>query len=519
MNYVYQRNITEIKNEFTAFLNDLLTPFIYEGLKSVYVFAMKTHKEFLDKAKDNSQVRSPGVLKIFQLLLKTIPGLNKNCMEVETNRIRSGTKCAGCFDDLVKATIKSKIVLLTFTNPKNCPDILKEKHHEKIDVIDFLHKCYIESARIVYNNPELFWHEFAPLEIKRNQREICELIKLGIGEGIRRVLPLREILGEYLNSDYDFHESEKESNYNEHDYQSILEMVKDFLNKENGGYPQGFQPGNPEQFQNHMPNKYFQEGILETSENLRETANGRSDNRQNDDSDSNESQSESDNESSVLGISNNLENLYDEIASVTNNENQFFDLVDRVNNIDKGKNSTDTRVAGKVENETIGHNGFIPQAGKDTEIQRILKANVKSNFPSNKTNRQMAEILTNMEGKIIRSDVNNQKSLPIVRKNNQPDNQSEHKLNQITNLLAKPIPNPDEPKMSPFKAQPVPSQSKFEQVPSVSPVNNHGQYMKLPNSENINENNKKIFTTVKDGQTGGDLNNADKVKFFEKYMK
>lgn len=533
MNYIYQRNITEIKNEFTSFLNDLLTPFIYEGLKSVYVFSMKTHKEYLDK--DNSQARSPGVLKIFQLLLKTIPTLNRNCMETETNRIRNGTKCAGCFDDLVKATIKSKIILLTFTNPKNCPNILKEKHHEKVDIIDFLHKCYIESARIVYNNPELFWHEFTPLEIKRNQREICELIKLGIGEGIRRVLPLKEILGEYLSSDYDFHESEKESNYNEQDYQNILEMVKDFLNKENkenmGNH--GFQHGfPPEKLQYHIPNKdtskYLKEGILETSDHKNfsgKTVNGRMDrsDTRNDESESNESGSESDHTSiNSVNISNNLENLYDEIASVTNNENQFFDLVNRVNNIEKGQNNTDITYKGNLmqtnnENETIGHNGFIPQAEKDTEIQRILKDNIKANYPSNKTSRQINEILNNMEGKMVKNDINNNR-LPKKSQNNPKhnpvidklDNQSD-KLNQITNLLANPILNHDESKIPPVP--PTINQNK---------IVSHSDNISANDNNSVNENNKEIFAPISGigaGVGGGDLNNNEKVKFFEKYMK
>lgn len=539
MNYVYQRNITEIKNEFTSFLNDLLTPFIYEGLKSVYVFSIKTHKEYLDK--DNSQTRSPGVLKIFQLLLKTIPTLNRNCMETETNRIRNGTKCFGCFDNLVKATIKSKIVLLTFTNPKNYPDILKEKHHDNVDVIDFLHKCYIESARIVYNNPELFWHEFTPLEIKRNQREICELIKLGIGEGIRRVLPLKEILGEYLNSDYDFHESEKESAYNKQDYQNILEMVKDFLNNENMGTRQEFQQRNPEQFQYRIPNKdtskYIKDGILEESDFQNfadQPVDGRmnrSDTR-NDESDSSESGSESDNTPIITSnISNNLENLYDEIASVTNNDNQFFDLVDRVNNIEKGRNNIDIpykneQIQTNNENETIGHRGFIPEAGKDTEVQEILKNNSKINAPSNKTGQQLNEMLINMEGNIVkpinhqrlsRRPQNNQKLSPnhnseINQQNNQSDN-----FSQLTNLLARQISNTDESKVHQV------SQPKYEQTPIVSPqishITNQNKNVSHIDNDNINEKNKEIFTHMRDNQTGGDLNNDYNVKFFANYMK
>ena len=33
MSYFYERNITEIKNEYTTFLINIMTPFLYEGLK------------------------------------------------------------------------------------------------------------------------------------------------------------------------------------------------------------------------------------------------------------------------------------------------------------------------------------------------------------------------------------------------------------------------------------------------------------------------------------------------------
>ena len=63
------------------------------------------------------------------------------------------------FDDLVKAVIKSNIVLLTFSTSNKQSDLVNNKYHETIDVNDFVHKCYIESARVIYNNPQLFWHD------------------------------------------------------------------------------------------------------------------------------------------------------------------------------------------------------------------------------------------------------------------------------------------------------------------------------------------------------------------------
>jgi hypothetical protein len=224
MDHFYERNVSEIRSEYTTFLINIMTPFIYEGIRSVYQFALNAHKEFIEKGKHDPEIKSPGILKIFQLSLKEIPTLNNNAIETEANRIKSGSKCADWFDDLVRAVIKSNIILLIFANPKKRSEILKEEYHNKIEIKDFIHKCYIESARLIYNNPELFWHEFPPLEIKRNQREACELIKQAIHEAIRKVLPIKLILKEYLQNNYidDFDIANKMS---ESQYMNIQSLV------------------------------------------------------------------------------------------------------------------------------------------------------------------------------------------------------------------------------------------------------------------------------------------------------
>lgn len=226
MDYFYERNIVEIKNEYTTFLTNIVTPFIYEGIRSVYSFALNAHNEFLERGKHDPDVKSPGILKMFQLSLKEIPTLNNHSIELEANRIKSGSKCADWFDDLVRAVIKSNIVLLTFNNPKKRPALLKEEYHNKIEIKDFLHKCYIESARLIYNNPELYWHEFSPLEIKRNQREACDLIGKAIHEAIRKMLPIKLILKEYLTNAYLDDENDVANRVSNSEYMNIHSMVQ-----------------------------------------------------------------------------------------------------------------------------------------------------------------------------------------------------------------------------------------------------------------------------------------------------
>lgn len=171
-NSLCERNLSEIKYEYTTFLVNIITPHIYEGIASVYSFAIEAHKEFIELGKHDGTIKSPGMLKLFQLSLKEIPDLNTSAIESETSRIRTASKCNEWFDDLVRAVVKSNIMLLAFNNSRKFHDILKREYHNKVDVNNFIHKCYIETARRVYAFPELFYHEFPTLEIRRNQGNI-----------------------------------------------------------------------------------------------------------------------------------------------------------------------------------------------------------------------------------------------------------------------------------------------------------------------------------------------------------
>jgi hypothetical protein len=202
MSYFYERNIVEIKNEYTTFLTNIMTPLIYEGIKSLYDSALKKEEEIKELMIKNPDATNPGVLKIFQNFLKAVPDLNSNKIELETNRIKEKSKCSEWFDDLVKAVVKSNIVLLTYNVSEKKCKLVNDKYHENVDVKLFVHKSYIECARIFYNYPEIFWHKYTTLDIKRNQREAYDLIKSSIVEAIRKMLPIKMILEEYLKNDY-----------------------------------------------------------------------------------------------------------------------------------------------------------------------------------------------------------------------------------------------------------------------------------------------------------------------------
>ena len=68
--HYYEKNIVDIKNEYTKFLTHIISPLIYEGIKSMYKKAIETDLKFKELAKQNPNVNNPGILKIFQHFLK-----------------------------------------------------------------------------------------------------------------------------------------------------------------------------------------------------------------------------------------------------------------------------------------------------------------------------------------------------------------------------------------------------------------------------------------------------------------
>jgi len=181
MNY-----LVETKTEYTIQLTNILVPLIYEGISSIYEDAIKIAN------KDEE-------LKTFQIFLKKIPKWNVNLLDNETNRILCMSTCPELLKNLLNAVIKANIMILTNTQPSDKSSI---KINTKFNFKEFIHNCYIESARIFYNNPFLFYHKHSIYDVNRNQKDAKENIKNAIIEAIRKMLPLKMIIKEYLGNSF-----------------------------------------------------------------------------------------------------------------------------------------------------------------------------------------------------------------------------------------------------------------------------------------------------------------------------
>ena len=180
--------LVETKQEYTTQLINILTPIIYEGLQSIYQEVLKIST-------------SDNILKNFQLFMQRIPKWNNEMIHNETMRIMNNSKSYAWLEDLIKATLKANIIVLTY-NPNISNQIKVDPLlYQNIKIDDFIHKIYIECARELWNNPYLFYHNYPPIELKRNQRDSILLIKDCIKEAIRKLLPLKHILHIYLGEE------------------------------------------------------------------------------------------------------------------------------------------------------------------------------------------------------------------------------------------------------------------------------------------------------------------------------
>jgi hypothetical protein len=173
-------SIVEAKKHYTQQLIDTLTGYIYQGLTSI-----------MEKCKDEKKV-----LRTFQEKLCSIPKWNQDIIDNEYKRITQDIE-SEFIDNLIEAVFISNVkVLSTVRSGKNKPINIKIPE-SKI----FVHKCYIECARYIFQDPHLLDNRETHLsqaEITRNVKRANLAINLCIEKTIRDLIPIQKILENYL---------------------------------------------------------------------------------------------------------------------------------------------------------------------------------------------------------------------------------------------------------------------------------------------------------------------------------
>ena len=179
--------LTDAKQEYTRGLTDVLIEPIYKGLKSIYDTSRKTSKS-----------NKLNTLKTFQTLLSKTPKWGDDKINKEVTLIKESSDC-DYLEDLVTAVFVTHAKILISIKSKNKTDTI-DLNVPKLTY--FIHMIYIQCARNFWRQPWLFHTGYNSLDLQRNLIKAENLIKESILETIRKLLPIKEVLQQYLGNNF-----------------------------------------------------------------------------------------------------------------------------------------------------------------------------------------------------------------------------------------------------------------------------------------------------------------------------
>lgn len=206
--------IVDAKSEYTKQLVNTLRGGMYHGIKRLFT-------ECREKCEERGDLST--VLTDFQSKLEEVPKWNQEVILGECDTLLSESKC-DWIEDLITAVFVSHTRVLTSINfSKN-----KKQINLKIPKTDhFIHQCYVDIARIFYKVPYLMDDTTGRYEFQRNRNEAEGLIEKSIETTIRKQLPVKHILQEYLGNDYIAKEEETPVEEISAPVENVEEVVED----------------------------------------------------------------------------------------------------------------------------------------------------------------------------------------------------------------------------------------------------------------------------------------------------
>jgi hypothetical protein len=190
---------TEAKGEYTKQLCQFMLPAL-----------LQYFLDMLDEAK-RKEVNPNKLLLIFQELLEAVPEWNADKVQRETNLLSTNTKCDYLEELLTAVFIAHTKVLSAIrltTKQKKLQITIPRLEH-------FLHRTLTECSRQLWSNVYLFSVSVPSIERQKNLRQIETFLHNGIQQAIRSMLPVKNILREYLNEDEEEEEALDEEKHEE----------------------------------------------------------------------------------------------------------------------------------------------------------------------------------------------------------------------------------------------------------------------------------------------------------------
>jgi hypothetical protein len=184
----------EAKSEYTKQLCQYLVPSIQQYFL-----------DLLEEAKQK-EVDPKRTLLTFQTLLENISDWNVDKVQRETTSIIGSSQC-DYLEELMTAVFIAHTKVLSAirltTKQKKLQITIPKLDH-------FIHRILRECSRLLWSNTYLFSTSAPSIERQRNLRQIENFLQEGVLQGIRGMLPVKNILREYLKDDDTEEEEEEE---------------------------------------------------------------------------------------------------------------------------------------------------------------------------------------------------------------------------------------------------------------------------------------------------------------------
>jgi hypothetical protein len=200
---------------------------VYADAKSEYTRQLSQYTlpaltgYFLNQLEDiKKEEKDPKKLLLnFQHSLKNIPEWNFEKVKKETEKILKDINC-DYYEDLLSAVFVAHTKVLSAirlsTKQKKLQITIPKVEH-------FLHHTLIECARILWSNVFLFSQNGPSIERQKNLRSIEQLLQDGILQSIRSMLPVKNILREYMKEDEEEEEEKEEEKVEEKEEEKVEE--------------------------------------------------------------------------------------------------------------------------------------------------------------------------------------------------------------------------------------------------------------------------------------------------------
>jgi len=182
-----------------------------EYTRQLHLFIVPAFHRFFMKLLKQSEADEPNAKRIlvrFQEYLSQIPEWNIDKVQRETNMIVQETNC-DYLEELITAVFiaHTKILSAIRLGSKN----------KKVQIVipkieHFLHRALCESSRFLWSSAYLFHTDYSAIEKQKNHRQIEQLLYDGISQAIRGLLPVKNILKDYLHENDDDSDEDLEEN-------------------------------------------------------------------------------------------------------------------------------------------------------------------------------------------------------------------------------------------------------------------------------------------------------------------